>query len=61
MNFNNYTYCNILVIFFACKTKCKYFFGIISFLNLSIDFFYIPGLSNFNSIFAISTISSYFS
>ena len=48
-------------MFFACKTRCKYFFGMISFLSLSIDIFDIPDLSNVNSTFANSTISSYFS
>ena len=45
----------------AYRTKCEYFFGIISFFKFSIDSFDIPNLSNFNSIFATSTISSYFS
>ena len=32
-------------LLFACKTKCKYFFGIINFLKLSIDSFDIPDFS----------------
>ena len=55
INFNTPTY------FFAHKTRCKYFFGIIDFLKKLIDFFDIPNFSNFNSIFAISTISSFLS
>ena len=50
----------MIVTFFAHKARCKYFFGIIDFLEILIEFFDIPNLFNFNSIFAISTISTFF-
>ena len=56
INFNTSTYCNVL----ACKTRCKCFFGIIDFFKKLIDCFDAPNLCNFNSIFSVSTISSFF-
>ena len=48
------------LLFFACKTRCKCFFETIDFSKKLIDFYDIPSLFNFNSIFAISPTSSYF-
>ena len=52
---------NNKLCFFTCKTRCKCFFGIIDFSKNLIDFFDIPNLFSFNSNFAVSTISSFFS
>ena len=46
--------------FFVCKARCKCFLGITDFLKKLIDFFGTLNLFNFNSIFAISTVSSFF-
>ena len=43
--------------FFACKTRRKCSFGIIDFSEKLIDFFDTLNLFNFNSIFAVSSIS----
>ena len=51
---------NYTLYFFVCKARCKYFFGMIDFNKKIINFFDTLNLSNFNSIPAISTVSSFF-